>query len=82
MGAGIQQAKLAHINGLGENAGGNIRHQGHAAGVRQLVPHRAVDGVVHADVEVIRVRPELVFVERRMWEKLSSLEEATAFTSP
>ena len=56
--AGIQHREAAHVDGLAQDAGGDVRHQGHVARLGQLRVARAVDRVVHADVEVIRVLRE------------------------
>ena len=56
--ARVQHAELGHVDGLGQDAGGNIRDKRHAAGVGQLVILGAVDGVVHADVEIVGVGSE------------------------
>ena len=55
LGAGVQQAELADVDGLGQNAGRNISHQGNVPGFRKRVPLGAVNGVVQTDVEIIRI---------------------------
>ena len=57
--AGKEQTELAHVDRLGENVGGNVSHQRHISGVGKVVPLGAVDGIVQADVYIIRVRSEI-----------------------
>ena len=58
LGTGQDEPVAGHVGGLGEDAGGHVRHQGHLAGVGQGGEAGAVDGVVLADIEVIGVGPE------------------------
>ena len=51
----IQYAELAHIDRFTQNAGGNIRYQRDLSRLRQLCKFGTVDGVVHADVEIVRI---------------------------
>ena len=63
--AGKGDAELGDVVLLREDAGGQVRHQRHAAGLRQPGVARAVDRVVAADVEVVRVAAELRLVPVR-----------------
>ena len=63
--ASVQKAEFRDVDRAAQNTGGNVRDERHAAGIGQLLEHGAVDRVVHADVEVVRVGAELIFVERR-----------------
>jgi hypothetical protein len=59
LGAPVDQIELAHIQGLGENAGGNVGKEGNTFGVGDLVELGPVDGVVVGDVDKVRLRIKL-----------------------
>ena len=63
--AAVNHTEFCNIQRLRQEAGGNIRNQRHVAGVGQFVIYRAVNGVVHADIEIIRVRRKGGFVKFR-----------------
>src|SRR5699024_3433351 len=52
LGAGEDDAILAHVHRAGENIGGHVAHDGHAVRLGDIGPLGAVDGVVGAVVEV------------------------------
>ena len=56
---GEDDAVLGHVHRAGEDVGGHVAHDGHAARLGYILPLGAVDGVVRADVEVIRVRTDV-----------------------
>ena len=62
LGAGEDDAVLAHVHRTGQDVGGHITHQGHVAGVGDVLPLGAVDGVVGAVVEIGRLGVQLQLV--------------------
>ena len=62
LGAGEDDAVLAHVHRTGQDVGGHIAHQGHVAGVGDVLPLGAVDGVVGAVVEIGRLGVQLQLV--------------------
>ena len=63
--AGVKDTELADVDRAGEDAGADISYQRNIAGIGQLMINRAVDRVVHADVEVVRIGSEGRLVELR-----------------
>ena len=61
----VNHTEFCNIQRLRQEAGGNIRNQRHVAGVGQFVINRAVNGVIHADIEIICVRRKGGFVKFR-----------------
>ena len=59
LGAGEDEAELAHIDLAAEDVGGHIGHQGHIAGLGEVEVLGAVDGVVGADAEVCPILVDL-----------------------
>ena len=55
---GIQHTEAADVDRLGQDAGRHVRDQRNIARLRQFMINRAVDGVVHADVEIVRIGGE------------------------
>ena len=53
--AAVEHSVLGHVHRLGQKAGGNVGNEGLALGVGQLPELGAVDGVVFADVDIVRV---------------------------
>ena len=62
LGAGVDDAVLGHVHGAGEDVRGHVAHQGHAAGLGDILPLGAVDGVVGAVVEVAGLRVQLQLI--------------------
>ena len=62
LGAGVDDAVLGHIYGHGENVGGHVAHQRYIAGLGDIAPLGAVDGVVGAVVEVAGLGVQLQLV--------------------
>ena len=52
LGAGEDQAELAHIHRAGEDVRGHVAGQGHGAGLGDVLPLGALNGVVGAVVEI------------------------------
>ena len=53
--AAVDHTVLAHIHGLGQETAGNVRYQIFTLGVGKLCKTGAVNGVVLADVHIVRV---------------------------
>ena len=60
--AGKDDAELGHIIFLRKNAGGEVGHQRHLARFGELGVARAVDRIVAADVEIVRIGAEFLLV--------------------
>ena len=55
LGTGVEDAEAAHVDGTGEDGGGEIRHQGHIAGGRDVEHLYAIYGFVRAVVHIGRI---------------------------
>ena len=60
--AGVDQAELAHVHGTGENVGGHVADHGHLAGLGDILPLGALDGVVGAVIEVVGLGVQLQLI--------------------
>ena len=68
----IDHGKLGNIDGPRKNAGGKVRYQRHIARIGDIIPAGAVNRVVEADVDVVRIRAELkLFLARNAAEVFS-----------
>ena len=56
---GEDDAVLGHVHRAGEDVGGHVAHDGHAARLGDVLPLGAVDGVVGAVIEIAGLRVQL-----------------------
>ena len=61
--AGVDHTVFADVHRLTEDAGGEVRNDGNIAGIGQLMEAGAVDGIVVAQVEVVRIRGKLLGIQ-------------------
>ena len=64
--AAVNHAEFCNIQRLRKEAGRDIRHQRYVACLRQIMINCAIDRIIHADIEIIRIRREICFVE--LWD--------------
>ena len=63
--AAVEHAELRDVEGLGQEAGRDVSDERYIAGLGEVTDDVAVDGLVHADVEVVRIGTELGGVDFR-----------------
>ena len=63
--AGVNEAVVRDVAGLGEEHGALVADQHMTLGIGQLVPGHAVDGLVFADVHIVRVLRDIQIVTIR-----------------
>ena len=63
--ARIDNAEAGNVDRLGEDAGGHIGNERDITGIGDVIPLCSVDGVVEADVDIVRVGTEVVSRQAR-----------------